>query len=54
MVLKGVSFELEEGQILGIIGANGSGKTTLFNIITMALKRESGTVKIFGKNLENL
>ena len=54
MVLKGVSFDLEEGEILGIVGTNGSGKTTLFNIITMGLKRESGMVKLFGKNLEDL
>ena len=31
--LSGVSFDLEEGQILGIIGPNGAGKTTLFNTI---------------------
>ena len=33
-VLKGVSFEIEEPQIIALIGPNGSGKTTLLNIIT--------------------
>jgi branched-chain amino acid transport system ATP-binding protein len=45
--LKDVSFSLEEGSILGLIGPNGSGKTTLFNVITGFLKPVSGKV-IFG------
>jgi len=45
--LSGVSFALEQGCILGLIGPNGSGKTTLFNVITGFLKPTSGKV-IFG------
>jgi branched-chain amino acid transport system ATP-binding protein len=45
--LSDVSFALEEGCILGLIGPNGSGKTTLFNVITGFLKPASGRV-IFG------
>jgi branched-chain amino acid transport system ATP-binding protein len=45
--LANVSFALEEGSILGLIGPNGSGKTTLFNVITGLLKPTSGRV-IFG------
>ena len=45
--LANVSFALEEGSILGLIGPNGSGKTTLFNVITGFLKPTSGRV-IFG------
>ena len=45
--LEDVSFSLEEGSILGLIGPNGSGKTTLFNVITGFLKPASGKV-IFG------
>jgi branched-chain amino acid transport system ATP-binding protein len=45
--LQSVSFALEEGSILGLIGPNGSGKTTLFNVITGFLKPTSGRV-IFG------
>jgi branched-chain amino acid transport system ATP-binding protein len=45
--LANVSFALEEGSILGLIGPNGSGKTTLFNVITGFLRPTSGRV-IFG------
>ena len=45
--LESVTFALEEGSILGLIGPNGSGKTTLFNVITGFLKPTSGKV-IFG------
>lgn len=42
--LQNVSFDLFEGEILGIIGPNGSGKTTLVNIITGFVKPDSGEV----------
>jgi len=45
-----VSFDLFQGEILGIIGPNGSGKTTLLNIITGFIKPDSG--KIFFRNRE--
>lgn len=47
-VLKNVSFELEKGDFLGIIGANGAGKSTLIKIILGLLKQDSGTVTVFG------
>lgn len=45
-VLKDVSFELQSGERLHIIGKNGSGKSTIFKIITGILKQNSGTVNM--------
>lgn len=49
-----VSFDLEEGEILGIIGPNGAGKTTLFNALTGFYRPDEGEVWFKGKNLNNL
>ncbi|MGC8483206.1 MAG: ABC transporter ATP-binding protein [Thermodesulfobium sp.] len=51
-VLEGVSFSLEEGQILSLIGPNGSGKTTLTKIISGFSKANSGEIKIFGRSTD--
>lgn len=49
--LKGISFHLEEGQIVGLLGQNGAGKSTTMNIITGYLSATSGNVKIQGIDL---
>jgi branched-chain amino acid transport system ATP-binding protein len=49
-----VSFELEEGGSLGIIGPNGSGKTTLVNLITGFVKPDSGEVFFKGRRITGL
>ncbi len=49
--LNGVSFDVNEGEILGIIGPNGSGKTTLINCITGFIKMDSGRVFFRGKDI---
>jgi branched-chain amino acid transport system ATP-binding protein len=49
-----VSFELEEGGALGIIGPNGSGKTTLVNLVTGFVRPTSGRIFFKGKNITNL
>lgn len=44
--VRGVSFELHEGESLGIVGANGSGKSTLLAALTGLLPIESGTIRV--------
>lgn len=46
--LKGISFHVEEGQIVGLLGENGAGKSTTMNIMTGYLSATSGTVTIQG------
>ena len=52
--LDGVSIEVREGEILGIIGPNGSGKTTLFNCISGTLQPSSGRVRLKGDDITGL
>ena len=49
-----ISFEVEQGSILGIIGPNGAGKSTLFDLITGYTKADNGKVKLFEKNIFGL
>lgn len=49
--LKGITFEIEEGEIFGLIGPNGAGKTTTLRIICTLLRPDAGTVKVFGHDL---
>ena len=48
---KDISFDVEEGSILGVIGPNGAGKSTLFDLITGFTKPDVGKVKFFEKNI---
>ena len=50
-VLENISFNLNQGQILGLLGPNGVGKSTIFNIITGLLKPNLGSIIINGKNV---
>jgi len=52
--LSDVSFDLSEGQILGLIGPNGAGKTTLFNVINGVYAPERGRVTFRGKDITGL
>ena len=48
---RDISFDVEEGSILGVIGPNGAGKSTLFDLITGFTKPDTGKVKFFDKNI---
>ena len=50
-VLKDISFSLERGQVLSIIGSSGSGKTTLLRCLNFLETAESGTIRVDGKLL---
>jgi branched-chain amino acid transport system ATP-binding protein len=45
VALNNVSFDVNEGEILGIMGANGAGKTTLFSLIAGHAKPSSGNIR---------
>jgi branched-chain amino acid transport system ATP-binding protein len=53
VVLDNVSFDIYEGEIVGLIGPNGAGKTTLFNAITGLCKLDSGQVLFDGNEITN-
>ncbi len=52
--VNNVSFKLDEGQTLGVIGPNGSGKTTLFNLLSGIYKPTSGGIALDGKQIGGL
>lgn len=51
--LSGISFEINRGEFLGVIGGTGSGKSTLSSLIPCFYRAKSGTVSIFGENAAN-
>ena len=53
-VADAVSFDLAEGEALGIIGPNGAGKSTLFNLITGNIAVDAGTIGFNGQNVTRL
>jgi len=54
LAVNQVSFEVKEGEILGLIGPNGSGKSTLFNLISGTLVPTEGSVVFQGANITGL
>lgn len=50
--INNLSFEVKEGEILGLLGPNGSGKSTTMNCILSLLNFSKGTIKIFGKEMK--
>ncbi|HEU4391005.1 MAG TPA: ABC transporter ATP-binding protein [Blastocatellia bacterium] len=53
-VLKGVSFDVAEGEVLAVLGPNGSGKSTLIKIIVGILNADSGIVTLDGRDLHSM
>src|SRR3981189_536326 len=51
MALNGVSFDMQQGQILGLIGPNGAGKTTLFNCLSRLYQPSSGDILMEGASI---
>ena len=51
VALNGVSFDLHQGQILGLIGPNGAGKTTLFNCLSRLYQPSAGNILMEGKSI---
>lgn len=49
--VKGISFDVREGEVFGLIGPNGAGKTTTLRVVATLLRISSGSVHVFGKDL---
>ncbi|MDO4556314.1 MAG: ATP-binding cassette domain-containing protein [Lachnospiraceae bacterium] len=52
-VLEDMNMNIEEGKVLGFVGANGAGKTTTIKSILNTIKPDGGTITIFGKTYED-
>ena len=53
-VIKGISLEINSGEIVSIVGANGAGKTTLLNTISGVITANSGEISFDGQRIEQL
>src|SRR3978361_638987 len=51
IALNGVSFDMHQGQILGLIGPNGAGKTTLFNCLSRLYQPSTGDILVEGESI---
>jgi ABC-2 type transport system ATP-binding protein len=52
-IIKGLTFELKEGEVFGFLGPNGAGKTTTIRMLVGLIKPTSGSVEICGYNIED-
>ena len=54
LIYENLSFDVEQGKVLGLLGKNGTGKTTIINILNGYLKPRSGVCRLFGEEMEHL
>lgn len=54
LIYENLSFDVEQGKVLGLLGKNGTGKTTIINILNGYLKPRSGMCRLFGEEMEHL
>ena len=53
-IVKGISINVNRGEVVGLLGPNGAGKTTTFYMITGMIRPDSGEVDIEGNNITKL
>ena len=51
--LKGISFEVNEGKVIALIGANGAGKTTILHTVTGLINQKAGKIEFEGKDISH-
>ena len=51
LIYENLSFDVEQGKVLGLLGKNGTGKTTIINILNGYLKPRSGVCRLFGEEI---
>ena len=49
--IKGISFEVNEGEVIALIGANGAGKTTILHTITGLIPSKAGKIEFEGRDI---
>src|ERR1044071_7512352 len=54
VAVNGMSFELKENEVLGLIGPNGSGKTTMINLMSGAFSPTSGEIRLYDQTISGL
>jgi len=53
LILDNINFKINKNSIHGMLGPNGAGKSTIFNLITGLIKPKSGTIRIFGEDVND-
>ena len=52
--VKGISFQVEEGEVVTLIGANGAGKTTTLQTVSGLLRSRTGSITFMGQNISSI